>query len=69
MNKKHEIKDMLKVIMQHFKLKKGIDYVIKNGELRMVHIKGVTGVILVTLKENFPQFNFYWESPRILKWF
>lgn len=66
---KKAIKDMIKVIMGHFNLKKGVDYELRNQSLGIRHAKNVTGVMLITLKENFPQYNFYWETPRVLKWF
>lgn len=45
------------------------DYIVTDNHLRIRHAKQLTGKLLVTLKENFPMFNFYWETPRMLVWF
>lgn len=66
---KKAIKDMIKVIMEHFKFKKGVDYDLRDQSLGIRQAKDVSGIMLITLKENFPQFSFYWETPRVLKWF
>lgn len=66
---KHNIKKFLKALLSQIGLQSGIDYWVTNDFLRIRHLKQVTGKILITLKEIFPVFNFYWETPRILVWF
>lgn len=66
---KHNIKRFLKALLSQIGLQSGIDYWVTNDFLRIRHLKQVTGKILITLKEIFPVFNFYWETPRILVWF
>ena len=66
---KRNSKGFLKALLSQIGLQSGIDYWVTNDFLRIRHLKQVTGKILITLKEIFPVFNFYWETPRILVWF
>lgn len=50
-------------------LKRGYDYRISINSLYIRHIKNIVGRIMISLRETFPVFNFYWETPRILVWF
>lgn len=29
----------------------------------------IRGKLIIVLKELYPQYNYYWKTPRILKWF
>lgn len=66
---KSHIKQFLKALLPQIGLQNGIDYWVTNNFLRIRHLKQLTGKILITLKEVFSVFNFYWESPRTLVWF
>ena len=66
---KRNIKCFLKAFLSQIGLQSGIDYWVTNDFLRIRHLKQVTGKILITLKEIFPVFNFYWKTPRMLVWF
>lgn len=66
---KHNIKAFLKSLLPQLGLVSGIDYLVTSNYLRIRHLKNITGKITTTLKEIFPVFNFYWETPRILVWF
>lgn len=66
---KHHIKEFLKSILSQIGLISGRDYWVTTNFLKIKHLKNVTGKIVITLKEVFPVFNFYWENPRMLVWF
>lgn len=63
------IKQFLKSVLPQIGLKPGVDFWVTCNYLKIRHIKKVTGKIVIMLKEAFPVFNFYWETPRILVWF
>lgn len=66
---KNHIKQFLKTILPQFGLQNRSDYIVTNDFLFIRHLKEKTGKVLIALKEAFPVFNFYWDSPRILVWF
>lgn len=66
---KNNIKKFLKSVLSQLGLKSGRDYLVTKNYLKIRHIKTVIGQILITLKEVFPMFNYYWKTPRILVWF
>jgi len=49
-------------------LKRGKDYVIRANHIRIIK-HPIRGKILSTLKECYPEYHYYWETPRILTWF
>lgn len=63
------IKAFIKASLVQVGLVPGVDFYVTYNYLKIRHLKNITGKILVTLKEVFPVFNFYWETPRILVWF
>lgn len=62
---KRFIKDLLFLIGLHY----GTDYKVIKNHLYIRHLKNITGKITVALREAFPVYNFYWETPRRLTWF
>lgn len=67
-NKQH-IKKFLKAALTAMGLKSGIDFSVSLDSLYIRHIKDKVEKVLTTVKETFPVFNFYWETPRRLVWF
>lgn len=63
------IKQYLKSALCAIGLKRGYDYTVTSDFLFIRHIKNVVGRIMISLRETFPVFNFYWETPRRLVWF
>lgn len=66
---RHDIQQFIKSLLSQIGLQSSIDYLVTATHLRIRHLKNVTGRIMVTLRECFPVFNFYWATPRILVWF
>lgn len=62
------IKRFLLSILDAVGLKRGYDYYVTNEYLFIRHIKTVVGRVMISLKETFPVFNFYWKTPRKLVW-
>ena len=58
----------LKCMMTFTGLKRGKDYVIRANHIRIIK-HPIRGKILSTLKECYPEYHYYWETPRILTWF
>lgn len=68
-NAKLHIKQFLKLVLPQLGLRSGIDFLVTSDFLRIRHIKTVIGKITTMLKEAFPLFVFYWETPKMLVWF
>lgn len=66
---KNCIKQFLLFILDAIGLERGYDYRVTTEYLFIRHIKTVVGRIMIALRETFPVFNFYWETPRLLVWF
>lgn len=67
-NTKVKIEKFLNSTLSTYGLQKGVDYSIFPGQLRIN--KEINKSKLVSgLIEFFPQYNFYWETSRILRWF
>lgn len=49
-------------------LKKGRDYTLSNGQLYMKDTAQKNKVITV-LRRFYPEKQYYWEAPRLLRWF
>lgn len=49
-------------------LKRGKDFVLKRRQLRILK-HPIRGKILSLLKEHCPQYSYYWETPKVLRWF
>ena len=63
------IRQYILSVLSAIGLKRGCDYSVSTHSLFIRHIKNVVGRIMVSLRETFPVFNFYWETPRRLVWF
>ncbi len=67
--KKIKINDFINFSLSTlFRLKKEEDYVICADSLYLNHI-GIKSKIEPLLKEVYPEYHYYWKSPRILTWF
>jgi hypothetical protein len=49
-------------------LKRGKDYVVRANYLR-INKHPIRGKILTLLKECYPEYHYYWETPKLLTWF
>lgn len=65
---KIDIKKFLNSLLQCAGYQRGIDYQVFKNHL-FIKKDPQRGKILSLLKELYPKYNFYWESPRTLKWF
>lgn len=65
---KINIRDFLNSFLQLLKFKRGADFQVFNDHLCIIK-HPQRGKVLSIIKEIYPEYNFYWESPRILKWF
>lgn len=63
------IQNYLLAVLSAIGLKRGHDYNVSTNHLFIRHIKNVVGRVMISLRETFPVFNFYWETPRRLIWF
>lgn len=65
---KIQIKDFINSLLQLIGFKRGKDFQTYTDHLFIIkHPK--RGKVLSVLKEEYPEYNFYWDTPRILKWF
>lgn len=62
-----QISDFIAFVMNIWGIDRNL-YEIRHNYLRIKKYP-IRGALLTILKEQFPQYNFYWESPRVLKWF
>ncbi len=49
-------------------LQRGKDYTIRPHQLR-INKNPLRGKLLEVLKEFYPEYSYYWETPKILRWF
>ena len=63
------VRQYLYSVLSAIGLKRGYDYLVSTNSLFIRHIKNVVGRVMISLRETFPVFNFYWETPRRLVWF
>lgn len=63
------IKCFLNSILSQLGLINGQDYKVTYNHLKIIQSKTLIKGAMPMLKEYFPVFNFYWQSPRILVWF
>jgi hypothetical protein len=62
------IKVFLNSLLQLIGFIKGVEYQTYEDHLFIIkHPK--RGKVLSVLKEYYPEYNFYWDNPKILKWF
>lgn len=62
-----QISDFVAFVMNIWGIDRNL-YDIRHNCLRIKKYP-IRGALLTILKEQFPQYNFYWETPRVLKWF
>ncbi len=67
-NKEIPIHSFLKCIMSLTTLQHGKDYTIRVNQLRIIK-HPVRGKVLSILKEYYPEYHYYWETPKLLIWF
>ena len=72
MNKKDyqkaSIQNFFKSILQYTGFERGRDFQIFRDHLFIIK-HPMRGKVLSAAKEIYPEYCFYWEHPRILKWF
>jgi hypothetical protein len=67
-NIKHiRIEQFIASVMALYGFKKK-DYHVSHGQL-FIRKDPMRGKIIHTLKYYYPQYSFYWDTPKILKWF
>lgn len=66
--KEMSIKRFTSSLLQLLGAKRGSDFQVYNDHLYILKHPN-RGKVLSTLRELYPEYNFYWESPRVLKWF
>lgn len=47
---------------------KGKDFSVSKGQL-FIKKNPLRGKLVSVLKETYPQYNYYWETPKMLRWF
>ena len=47
---------------------KNVDFTVSSNRL-FIHKNPIRGKLLHVLKETFPQYSYYWETPKTLIWF
>ena len=65
---KIKIDKYLSFLLPLYGLKRKRDYVVRPSHLYITK-NVINRKILRNLKENYPQFNYYWDTPRVLIWF
>ena len=63
-----KIEDFIKSVMALSGLKRNKDYVIYPFQLR-INKHPIRGKILSLLRELYPEYTYYWETPKLLRWF
>lgn len=63
-----KIERFIPAVLAFTGLQKGIDYSVSKGQLR-IKKNPLRGKLLAVLKEYYPQYSYYWETPKILRWF
>lgn len=63
-----EIEKCIPSILSLLGLKRTKDYTLSKGQIHLKNIDLKNKVITV-LREFYPEKHYYWETPRLLKWF
>lgn len=63
-----KIEDFITSTLMLAGLQKNIDFSVTTNRLNISKYP-VRGKLLHVLKETYPKYNFYWETPRALIWF
>ena len=67
-SKKIEIEEFIQYILTLAGLQRGCEFTVTSGKLRIIKLP-IRGRLLSVLKEEYPQYSYYWETPKILCWF
>lgn len=62
------IEDFIQSVLALNGLKRGRDFKVSGRQL-WIKKKPLRGKLIVILKNTFPEYSYYWESPQILRWF
>lgn len=62
------IEQFIVSMMALYGFKKKTDYRVSPGQL-FIRKDPMRGKIIHTLKFYYPQYSFYWDTPKMLKWF
>ena len=62
------IEDFIQSVLALNGLKRGRDFKV-SGRHILFKKNPLRGKLIVILKNTFPEYSYYWESPQILRWF
>lgn len=63
-----KIEDFIQSLLAFHRLKRGRDFKVSYRQL-WIKKNPLRGKLIVVIKNTFPEYNFYWETPQILRWF
>ena len=63
-----KIEDFIQSVLALGGLRRGKDYTIRHRQLK-IKKHPLRGKLVSVLKTYYPQYNYYWETPKLLKWF
>lgn len=63
-----KIEDFILSVLSLCGLQKHRDFSVKSSHL-FIKKNPLRGKLIHILKETYPQYNYYWETPRTLMWF
>ena len=67
-NEPVSIESFIKSILAVNGLKRVRDYTLRRSQLH-INKMPIRGKLLGALREEYPEYNYYWETPKILRWF
>lgn len=67
-NEPIEIEAFIKSVLTLSGLRRDKDYTLRPHQLR-IYKHPIRGKLLSMLRELYPEYNYYWETPKILRWF
>lgn len=67
-NRPEKIETFIKSFLTLKGLQRGKDYTLRPRQLR-IEKHPIRGKLLSTLREAYPEYSYYWETPKILRWF
>lgn len=67
-NEAIEIERFIHSVMTLGGMERGRDYTLSKSRLK-IKKHPVRGKLLSVLRETYPEFTYYWETPKILRWF
>lgn len=63
-----KIEDFIQSLLALHRLKRGRDFKVSHRQL-WIKKNPLRGKLIVVIKNTFPEYNFYWETPQTLRWF